>query len=451
MNLMAHLWQSTVCIGIAALLTVLLRRASARTRHTIWLLASLKFFVPLSLFVLAGSYIGLLTTPLALPRTSTAIRWLDQSLALWTLDVVAGSGGTGFPIGISRQGLLALALVWTIGIAVLTAWRWRQWRNLSRLVRASTRLEQGREAEILQHVPRASTHPRRIEILQCQSSLEPGILGIFRPKLLWPTGLSARLSDAELEAILSHEACHVDRRDNVSALIHMMVETAFWFHPLVWWLGARLVNERERACDEEVLQMGTDKHSYAEGILKVCGFCLRAPQAFVAGVGGSSLTSRIERILKRSMPGSLTVTARLLLIGVVIVTAGGPFVSGVIGAQRGDGVTTSSDSALATGQDKPTVYRKGDGVKMPKVVTEVKPGYTREAMEARIQGGLSLEAVVLENGAVGDVEIVESLDKVYGLDDQAIKAIRQWVFEPGTKDGKPVAVRITVEFTFTLK
>ena len=450
MSLMAHLFQSTICVGIAALLVVALRRAPARTRHTIWLLASLKFLVPLSVFVLAGSYLGILTSSLAMPRTSIAMRWFDQSLSFWTLDVVARSDGSGLPLGIGRQGLLALALVWASGIVVLTAWRWRQWQNLSRLARASTRLEQGREAEILQHVPRTSSRPRRIELLHCQSSLEPGILGILRPKLLWPAGLSARLSDAELEAILSHEACHVDRRDNVSALIHVIVETTFWFHPLVWWLGARLVNERERACDEEVLHMGTDKHSYAEGILKVCGFCLRAPQAFVAGVGGSTLTSRIERILKRSTPGSLSVAARLLLAGAVIVTAGGPFMSGVLGAQRSDGIAMSSDGPRATAQDKP-VYRKGDGIKMPKLVTEVKPVYTPEAMAAKIQGRLSLEAVVLESGVVGDVEIVESLDKVYGLDDQAIKAIRQWSFEPGTKDGKPVAVRVEVEMTFTLK
>jgi bla regulator protein blaR1 len=450
-SLMAHLWQSTVCIGIAALLTVVLRHASARTRHGIWLLASVKFFVPFSLLVVAGRYIGLLTSSLAVPEGSIALRWLDQSLSLWSLEVVAGSHGAGLPFDVGRQGLLLLALVWASGVAALTAWRWRQWRGVARLARASTELECGREAEILRRIPRAPMRPRPIALRQCQSSVEPGVLGIFRPTLLWPAGLSGRLSDAELEAILSHEACHVDRRDNVSALVHMGVETVFWFHPLVWWLGARLVNERERACDEEVLQMGTDKHSYAEGILKVCGFCLRAPQAFVAGVGGSTLTSRIERILKRSLPGSLTVTARLLLAGVVIVTAGGPLVSGVLGAQRGDGATVSSNRPLATEQDKPTVYRKGDGIKMPKLVTEVKPEYTPEAMQARIQGSLSLTAVVLESGVVGDVEIVESLDQVYGLDDQALTAIKQWRFDPGTKDGKPVAVRIDVEFTFTLK
>ncbi len=231
----------------------------------------------------------------------------------------------------------------------------------------------------------------------------------------------------------------------------MVVETVFWFHPLVWWLGARLVNERERACDEEVLHMGADKHSYAEGILKVCSFCLRAPQAFVAGVGGSTLTPRIERILRRPTAGPLTISARLLLAGVLIITAGGPFVSGVLGAKRADGGTTLSNSPLAADQDKPTVYRKGDGIQMPKLVTEVKPEYTPEAMQARVQGGLLLTAVVLESGVVDDVEIVESLDKVYGLDDQAIKAVRQWHFEPGTKDGTPVAVRIEVEITFTLK
>jgi TonB family protein len=84
-------------------------------------------------------------------------------------------------------------------------------------------------------------------------------------------------------------------------------------------------------------------------------------------------------------------------------------------------------------------------------VTEVKPQYTPEAMEARIQGTVRLEAVVLDTGEVGDVEVTESLDTVYGLDDEAVRAIRQWRFEPGTKDGKPVAVRIEVEMSFKLK
>ena len=171
MSLMVHLWQSTVCVGIAALLALALRQASARARHGIWLLASLKFFVPLSLFVVAGRHIGLLTWPLAIPEGSIAIRWLDRSLSLWNLDAVTGSNGPGLPFGLDRHGLLALALVWASGAAVLAAWRWRQWQGLSRLARAATETDCGREAEILQRVARSSR--RRNESSSVNASPAP--------------------------------------------------------------------------------------------------------------------------------------------------------------------------------------------------------------------------------------------------------------------------------------
>ena len=262
MSLISHLWQSTLCLLLAALLALAFRRASARIRHTIWTFASVKFLVPFSLFVLAGDYIGSLASPLTSPEVTIAIRWLDRPLSLWNL------GANPAPLG--GQTLVLLALVWALGAAGLTVWRWKEWRALARLVRVSTRLDEGREVRLLRGITRASTRPRPIEILQCDSTLEPGVLGIVRPRLLWPVGLSDRLSDPELESILAHEACHVDRRDNLRALVQVVVEHVFWFHPLVWWLGTRLVDARELACDEEVLQMGTDNHSYAEGILKVC-------------------------------------------------------------------------------------------------------------------------------------------------------------------------------------
>lgn len=87
----------------------------------------------------------------------------------------------------------------------------------------------------------------------------------------------------------------------------------------------------------------------------------------------------------------------------------------------------------------------------PVVVKDVKPVYTREAREAGIQGMVYLSAVVLKDGTVGDVDVTQSLDKKYGLDDQAVKAMKQWSFKPGTKDGKPVPVRVDVQMSFTLK
>ena len=98
-----------------------------------------------------------------------------------------------------------------------------------------------------------------------------------------------------------------------------------------------------------------------------------------------------------------------------------------------------------------TVHKPGDGVSLPRVVHEVKPDYTREAMQQLIQGSVWLLVVVDEHGDVSEVTVSKSLDKEYGLDQAAIDAARQWKFKPGQKDGKPVAVQVTIELTFTLK
>lgn len=97
------------------------------------------------------------------------------------------------------------------------------------------------------------------------------------------------------------------------------------------------------------------------------------------------------------------------------------------------------------------VFAPGPGVTYPVVVHQVNPDYTAEAKAARIQGNVLLDTVVLANGNVGDVRVARSLDTTYGLDEQAVKAAKQWTFKPGTKDGKAVAVRVSIELTFTLK
>jgi TonB family protein len=105
-----------------------------------------------------------------------------------------------------------------------------------------------------------------------------------------------------------------------------------------------------------------------------------------------------------------------------------------------------------TAQERATPFRHGDpGISDPIVTKEVHPTYTREAMEAKIQGTIAMDAVVLENGTVGEVTITQSLDEKYGLDHEAVKALKQWQFKPGTKDKKPVAVIVNVTMSFTLK
>jgi TonB family protein len=96
------------------------------------------------------------------------------------------------------------------------------------------------------------------------------------------------------------------------------------------------------------------------------------------------------------------------------------------------------------------VYRAGGNVTLPKVQHEVRPQYTADALQAKIEGTVLVEAVVGVNGSIGDVQVARSLDPVYGLDSEAVKAAKQWTFEPGTKDGKPVPVLISIELAFRI-
>jgi protein TonB len=90
-------------------------------------------------------------------------------------------------------------------------------------------------------------------------------------------------------------------------------------------------------------------------------------------------------------------------------------------------------------------------VQLPRPIREVKPQYTADAMRAKVQGVVLLECVVLPDGTVGKVEVIRSLDSTFGLDQEAIKAARQWRFAPGTRFGEPVAVLVTIELQFTLR
>lgn len=110
------------------------------------------------------------------------------------------------------------------------------------------------------------------------------------------------------------------------------------------------------------------------------------------------------------------------------------------------GLTVSAGYAQA-----PQVYEPGNGVTLPQVVKQVQARYTDEAMQNRIEGNVELAVVVLDDGKVGDVSVSQSLDSVHGLDEEAVKAMKQWEFKPGTKDGKPVGVRIHVQMRFALR
>jgi len=162
----------------------------------------------------------------------------------------------------------------------------------------------------------------QLPVLLTDSNLEPGVFGVVHPVLLLPTDIANLLTPVQLKNVIAHELIHLRRRDNLWAALRTIVQAIFWFSPLVWWLGGRLVAEREQACDEAVRTQGADAEAYAESILKVCRYYACAPRACLAGVGGADLKERITAIMKFGLRhDSLSIRAGLAALAIRAVMA----------------------------------------------------------------------------------------------------------------------------------
>jgi uncharacterized protein (TIGR03435 family) len=326
-----HLWQSTLFAVVAGLLTLVLRKNQARARYWLWLAASVKFLIPFSLLIGIGSHLAW-SSGSAGTRAGLyfAMEEVSQPFSQPTMSMISRAAPSTASPSLTHLLPALLAAVWLCGFLVVVFVWYMRWRRISAAIRKAVPLQEGREVDALRQLERIGGIRKRIEMLISRASLEPGIFGIAQSVLVWPEGISERLEDAHLEAILAHEVWHVRRRDNLAAAIHMVVEASFWFYPLVWWLGARLVEERERACDEAVLALGTDRQVYAESILKICEFCVGSPLACVSGVTGADLKKRVVRVMTEGVMRKLDFSRRLLLSAAALAAIAVPVVAGLL-------------------------------------------------------------------------------------------------------------------------
>jgi uncharacterized protein (TIGR03435 family) len=280
-----HLWQSTL-FGVAlGALTLALRNNRASVRYAVWMAASLKFLVPFTLLMGIGSQ-----APAVVARHIGAV---PVRTAVALIEV-----SEPFPLAPAPPTTVwpdVLAAVWACGFAVVVFCWIRQWRM-------------------------ARTNPAGA----------PGVFGIFRPKLVMPQGIEERLTPEQMRAVITHELCHIRRRDNLLAMVHGVAQALFWFHPLLWWIGARLMEERERACDEEVLRQGADPQEYASGILEICKWYVEAQVACVSGVTGADLKRRIACIMSRREVARLSPPRKALLVAVGVLSLMAPVAVGLL-------------------------------------------------------------------------------------------------------------------------
>ncbi len=293
-----HVWQSTLFAGLAGLLTLAFRKNRARVRYGIWLAASCKFFVPLSWLIALG---GLVRWRTAVEGASPNIAFVVETTQQFAAPVVSAH-----PLATPSHSMMptVIFVIWVCGfVGISCAW-WIRWRRIRAMVR------NGPPVQVAIPIPAICS----------RAQAEPGVFGLLHPVLILPEGICERLAPKQLRAVIAHEMCHIRHRDNLTAALHMVVETVFWFHPLVWWIGKRMVEERERACDEEVLRMEHEPRTYADAILRVCRLYVESPLECVSGVAGANLKRRIESIIRNRHMVELNFRKKLAL-GIAGMTA----------------------------------------------------------------------------------------------------------------------------------
>jgi TonB family protein len=407
--------QLLVIIGVATVAEALGRVTDARLRLTYWR--------------------GVALACLALPMSAivdpqplgSGVTFLAPSL----------EGAESIPI----PAVLAAAervVWWLLCAGALTRFGW-----LCAGVVRLRQLRQGSRAAVLTpdvEVIRSELAPRAEFRVSCEIA-QPAGFGLRHPVVLLPGRFFAMDPQAQ-RTVACHELLHVARRDWPWIVVEEVVRALFWFHPAVWWLVERIQESREQLVDRLVIARIPSKRAYMTALLAFADGDRRSATLATAFLRRRHLRSRLRKLGKESvMSRRRLVWTAVVMVCVLAGSVAGTAIALPIGWPIGK----------AAAHPQEVVDGKDPGVTLPKVISEVKPRYTPEAMQARIQGTLMMTAVVRTDGTPGDITITKSLDTAYGLDKQAVDALSQWRFESGRKDGKPVPVRVTIEMRFWLR
>jgi TonB family protein len=410
-NLAAYSAQLAVLAVTAAAITTLLRLNQPRL--------SVRFWQVLMAIALA--------LPLLQPWTKTPGTTISSSITFMSSATAEPSAALA-----PWDPVTLIAGVLMIGIAGRLAWlgfgllRLRSIRRGATLATSlddvSLRLKQDLGA--------------RADVMLSDAVEGPATIGWWRAVVLLPHRV-LQLPEAVQRAVLCHELIHVRRRDWLATVLEEAWCAVLWFHPGARLMTSRACMAREMLVDEETILHTRDRRAYAEALLAFSN-----PQPHLLGatalIGRRHLSQRIALIAQEASMSRSRVASLLSLSAAIVAVA-------TLSA------ATSIPMVDQAAAQNTQVYKSGDGITLPSVVREVKPAYTAEAKAEKIQGSVWLRVVVRADGTVGDIQVTRSLDAKYGLDQAAVRAATKWLFKPGTKDGKPVPVEVTLELTFTLK
>jgi TonB family protein len=477
-SLTGFVWQgAAIALAVRALL-VLMERRPARERYALACLGLLVMaLLPVRTFwsVLADS------APLA-----------SMAPAAWESGALTGTTGLSLAawVGVWWETLRPWLLsAWLCGVLLLSLRTLSAWRQAQALAREGTRHPGTIMVRALARMMESTGVSRPVRLLASASIEVPTVVGLWRPLILMPASALSGLSVLQLEAILAHELAHIRRHDYLVNLLQALVETALFYHPAVWWLSARIREEREYCADDVAVESCGNALMYSRALATLEQFRVTVPTPAVAANGGSLLL-RIQRLLAapRSgaplhpwrLAGSLAAAMLIVVLGaarqaqatgatseppaqkappsVSSHAASPPFqdvpkspnpVQPVTMTEHGTDsreptealLSTSSGAAMSVGTN---VLPFGAGMTRPMKRSGPPPQYTKEALENRIQGLMVVKCIITVEGEVRKCIIVQPLPF---MEEAVLDALYQARFTPVTLQGQPVQV----DYTFNIK
>jgi TonB family protein len=405
--------KATLILLIACGVSRLLRKRSAAERHLLWvaaiaaasLIPLLSLVVPAWRPAAAGRLAGVL--PGLSPAPPTQRPSLTGTSTVHAIGIEAGDGIELLLYAIWIGGSLV-----TLSLLVPSALALRRLVSRARPMSGSDWIG---TASVLRQ---SLGFNRNVSLLRCDDGSLPLTWGLFRPQVLLPVD-AEEWTESRRFSVLAHELAHIRRYDWLFQILAEAVCAVYWFHPLFWIARNRIHVESERACDDVVLGLGVARPDYATHLLDIARSVKRRRPAWSLSMAGRlHLESRLVAILSPETNRNAARRKAVLAVALPLLCAVVPI-------------------AAVRAPEPPL-----DAV--PRVVRYTMPPlYSDEGRRRRVEGVVTIDARVDSSGRPRDLRIVRGLG--FGLDENALLAVRNWQFAPGTR---PEAVaRVDVEFS----
>ena len=362
-------WQGALagCGGAAAL--HLLRRSTPQARYVT---ACAVLAAMLVWPVVTARTLAMRTTPAPAPSTAAPVAPVVGGSALASAAAVTRNPSppdsrpmaTPSPSGAPADGWLPFVVLgWLAGVVLLTSRMAGGWMRVRRLHRASIGAPPSEWEAACSRIGALLGVGRIVRVVDSPFVDTPTVLGWVRPVILLPVAALANLSPSQVDAILAHEIAHIRRHDYVVNLFQAIAETLLFYHPAVWWISARIRDEREHCCDVVAVGVCGDAVSYAEALAELETWRTSDVTLAVAATGGS-LLARIHRLLAAPVDDTPRVSGAISIVAValaVLIAAGAALYVSTEKPEARQDVATAPQAAAADAVSWRMMFRHTSG------------------------------------------------------------------------------------------